>query len=137
MHFLLALMISAGPPSLSPAASATLTARWPGAKIKAVEVEKNGDFEVELEGSSGAFEVTLSPTGAVVAEERVIALEAAPPEVRKTIASWRDMKVTRVERVTVNSVDTFEVVVVPLRGPTVEVVLSAAGHELSRGRATE
>lgn len=116
---------------------ATLSSRWPRAKVTKIEIEEKNEVELELSMPDGAFEVTLGRDGALLGEERVVLLAATPTAVQKTIASWTGWTVERIERVTERKVVTFEVVARPAKGASMEIVLDSAGAELQRKPATE
>lgn len=110
--------------------------KFPEAKVLKSEKEKDGSFEIDLRSKGGDFEVTMSAAGEVLAEERVVPLEATPAAVQKAIAALNE-KPERIEQVTQKSQTLFEVVTRDSRGVRVETVFNADGSQKERSPATE
>lgn len=136
----LALLLSAAP-SLPPAVRDALTKAWPNARVVRVEREAKAgkvEWEVALQVDAQAFEATFDDAGHLLAEERVVTLDALPEKVRDALkaATPKGASIERVEQVTEGGHVTVEAVVKPAKGARVELVVDADGH-VTQHPATE
>lgn len=98
-------------------------------KIVSVDEEKEEGhivYEVKVKQDGHLIELSISPEGTVLSEERVVKLEEAPDFVRRAVTAAGG-KVETVEQVTEGGVVKYEAVVRKTDKSRLELVISADG----------
>lgn len=108
--FVSLLVLTAEPPAdekpvkqadIPPAVLAAVDKKYPAAKKVSFAREGKGEkalYEVTITDGGRKIDLGLSPEGRILIEEHLIALEAVPPDVQKTLAGSRKYGQWRVER---------------------------------------
>jgi hypothetical protein len=115
---------------------ATVTAKYPGAKLKSFDQEGDGGakvYEVEVWQGKAAISVDVSPEGKILAEETAIPVADLPAAIVDGLktSKYKGWTIAKAERVvTAEKIDdpAYEVIVKSDKtGKKVEVVLDKAG----------